>query len=114
MLMLTSGLTTKTSPVTMAKDRMVYSPAHYTKGRFEAIDVIEDVIRDAPDPVSGMLLGNTLKYLLRVWLKADPHQDASKARWYLSRLLTHLETERAIKLHKQLQDTPPIFDDPLA
>ncbi len=112
--MLISGLITKTSLVTMAKDRMVHSPAHYTKGRFEAIDVIEDVIRDAPDPVSGMLLGNTLQYLLRVWLKADPHQDASKARWYLSRLLTHLETERAIKLHKQLQDTPPIFDDPLA
>lgn len=97
----------------MAADDMVYSPAHYTKGRFEAIDVIEDVIRDAPDPVSGLLLGNTLKYLLRVWLKADPYQDASKARWYLNRLLTHLEAEKAIKLHKQLNDTEPTFDDPL-
>ena len=97
----------------MAADDMVYSPSHYTRGRFEAIDVIEDVIRDAPDPVSGMLLGNTLKYLLRVWLKADPHQDASKARWYLNRLLTHLEAEKAIKLHKHLQDEPAIFDDPL-
>lgn len=97
----------------MAADDMVYSPAHYTRGRHEAIDVIEDVIRDAPDPISGMLLGNTLKYLLRVWLKADPHQDASKARWYLNRLLTHLEAEKAIKLHKQLNDTDPLFDDPL-
>ena len=111
--MLTSGLTLKTNPEVMPDNSMVNSPAHYTKGRFEAIDVIEDVIRDAPDPISGMLLGNTLKYLLRVWLKADPHQDASKARWYLNRLLTHLETERGIKLHQQLQDTPPIFDDPL-
>lgn len=97
----------------MSNDKMVYSPAHYTNGRFEAIDVIEDVIRDAPDPISGMLLGNTLKYLLRVWLKADPHQDASKARWYLNRLLTHLEAERSFKLHKDHQDNPPIFDDPL-
>jgi hypothetical protein len=38
---------------------LVNSPAHYTQGRFEAIDVIEDVIRHAPDPISGMLLGNT-------------------------------------------------------
>ena len=111
--MLTSGLTSKTNLELMPDNSMVNSPAHYTKGRFEAIDVIEDVIRDAPDPISGMLLGNTLKYLLRVWLIADPHQDASKVRWYLNRLLAHLETERAIKLHQQLQDTPPIFDDPL-
>ena len=92
---------------------LVNSPAHYTKGRFEAIDVIEDVIRHAPDPISGMLLGNTLKYLLRVWFKACPHQDASKARWYLDRLIQHLESEQAAELYKRLEDNPPPFDDPL-
>ena len=98
----------------MAADEMVHSPAHYTKGRFEAIDVIEDVIRDAPDPVSGMLLGNTLKYLLRVWLKANPHQDAQKARWYLNRLISHIEPKQAIKFQQDFPDNPPLFDDPLA
>lgn len=98
---------------TMAADDMVNSPAHYTKGRFEAIDVIEDVIRHAPDPVSGMLLGNTLKYLLRVWFKACPHQDASKARWYLDRLIQHLESKQAAESVKFTQDNPPPFDDPL-
>lgn len=97
----------------MAADDMVNSPAHYTKGRFEAIDVIEDVIRHAPDPVSGMLLGNTLKYLLRVWFKACPHQDASKARWYLDRLIQHLESKQAAESVKFTQDNPPPFDDPL-
>ena len=92
---------------------LVNSPAHYTQGRFEAIDVIEDVIRHAPDPVSGMLLGNTLKYLLRVWFKACPHQDAKKARWYLNRLIQHLESEQAAELYKRLEDNPPAFDDPL-
>ena len=92
---------------------LVNSPAHYTNGRFEAIDVIEDVIRHAPDPVSGMLLGNTLKYLLRVWFKACPHQDASKARWYLDRLIQHLELEQAAELYKRFEDNPPPFDDPL-
>ena len=92
---------------------LVNSPAHYTQGRFEAIDVIEDVIRDAPDPITGMLLGNTLKYLLRVWHKDNPIQDLKKAWWYLSRLTDHLEAEEAKKLHQRLADCPPIFDDPL-
>ena len=92
---------------------LVNSPAHYTQGRFEAIDVIEDVVRHAPDPVSGMLLAHTLKYLLRVWFKACPHQDASKARWYLDRLIQHLESVQAAELYKRLEDNPPVFDDPL-
>ena len=98
----------------MAADKIVNSPAHYTTGRTEAIDVIEDVIRDAPDPISGMLLGNTLKYLLRVWLKTNPHQDAQKARWYLNRLISHIEPKQAIKFQQDFPDNPPLFDDPLA
>ena len=40
----------------------INSPAHYTKGRVEAIDVIEDVVAGAPDAVTGYLVGQTLKY----------------------------------------------------
>jgi len=86
----------------MAADDLVNRPAHYTQGRFEAIDVIQDAIEHAPDPASGFLLGNTLKYLLRAWLKGNTIQDLCKARWYLNRLIGHLEA-----------DTPPIVDDPL-
>jgi len=32
-----------------------------------------------------------LKYLLRMWLKGNALQDAMKARWYLNRLISHLE-----------------------
>jgi hypothetical protein len=32
-----------------------------------------------------------LKYLLRMWLKGKPLEDAMKARWYLNRLISHLE-----------------------
>ena len=97
---------------TSASNDLVNSPAHYTQGRFEAINVIEDVIRDAPDPITGMLLGNTLKYLLRVWHKDNPIQDLSKSQWYLSRLISHLESEEAERLHNRLTDCSP-FDDPL-
>ena len=70
----------------------VNSPSHYTRGKTEAIDVIEDAIQDAPSPKDGMLQAQALKYLLRLWLKADPEEDAKKARWYLNRLITSLES----------------------
>jgi hypothetical protein len=68
----------------------VNHPAHYTAGRFEAIDVIEDAVQHAPDPVLGALQWQALKYLLRMWSKGNPAQDVAKAQWYLSRLLAKL------------------------
>ena len=68
----------------------VNSPAHYTRGKQEAIDIIEEAIADAPDPKSGMLQAQVLKYLLRLWLKDNPEQDARKAQWYLNRLVDSL------------------------
>jgi len=70
---------------------LVNSPAHYTRGKTEAIEVIEDAIQDAPTPAEGLLQGQVLKYILRMWLKEKPLQDASKARWYLNRLISKLE-----------------------
>tara|TARA_B100000902_G_scaffold322372_1_gene315623 strand:+ start:2067 stop:2393 length:327 start_codon:yes stop_codon:yes gene_type:complete len=69
---------------------MVNSPAHYTRGRYEAIDVIEDAIETAPDPVLGMLQGQVLKYVLRLWHKSNCTEDARKAEWYLRRLIDKL------------------------
>ena len=69
----------------------VNSPAHYTRGKTEAIDVIEDAIQDAPSPVEGLLQAQVLKYVLRLWLKGNPLKDAQKARWYLNRLIDKLD-----------------------
>ena len=68
----------------------VNHPSHYTRGTQEAIDIIEEAIQDAPSPVEGMLQAQVLKYLLRLWLKDDPKQDARKAAWYLERLIEKL------------------------
>lgn len=68
----------------------VNHPPHYTSGKYEAIDIIEDVIKDAENPINGMLQAQVLKYLLRLWLKDNPKEDAEKARWYLSRLIEKL------------------------
>ena len=69
----------------------VQRPSHYTAGRQEAIDTIEDAVAASGCAVSGFLHGQVLKYLLRLWLKDDPLQDARKARWYLERLIASLE-----------------------
>ena len=68
----------------------VNSPSHYTRGKQEAIDIIEEAIQDAPDVKLGMLQAQVLKYLLRLWLKDNPEQDARKAQWYLNRLIDSL------------------------
>jgi hypothetical protein len=68
----------------------VNHPEHYTAGRFEAIDVIEDAVQHAPDSVLGALQWQALKYLLRMWSKGNPAQDAAKAQWYLDRLIAKL------------------------
>jgi len=68
-------------------------PEHYTAGKVEIIEILEQAVQDAPDPISGGLLWQTLKYLLRLWYKGNMLQDAKKARWYLNRLIDRLESD---------------------
>ena len=70
---------------------LVNHPAHYTSGRVETIDFIEDCVQQAPDAVVGGLQWQVLKYMSRLWLKDSPALDAGKARFYLDRLIRTLE-----------------------
>ena len=70
---------------------LVEHPAHYTTGRIEVIDFIEDSVKQAPDAVVGGLQWQVLKYMSRLWLKDSPTLDAEKARFYLNRLISTLE-----------------------
>lgn len=70
---------------------MVNHPSHYTAGRIEVIDFIEDCVKQAPDAVVGGLQWQVLKYISRLWLKDDPAMDAGKARFYLNRLISTLD-----------------------
>ena len=71
----------------------VNHPAHYTAGKVEVIEILEQAAASAPDPVLAGLQWQVLKYLLRMWLKGNPHQDACKAHWYLERLIDRLPVE---------------------
>jgi len=69
----------------------VNSPSHYTAGSQEAIVTIEEAIEHAPAVSYGMLQGQVLKYLLRVWHKDNPLEDLKKAQWYLNRLIQKMD-----------------------
>ncbi|MFQ5737366.1 MAG: DUF3310 domain-containing protein, partial [Thermodesulfobacteriota bacterium] len=59
-------------------------PPHYTQGKIEVIDFIEDQGLGYPD-------GNVVKYVCRHRHKGTPLADLKKARWYLDRLIKRVE-----------------------
>lgn len=64
---------------------VVNHPAHYTDGKIEVIDFIED-------KKLGFHLGNAVKYISRAG-KKDPNkkvEDLEKAAWYLNREIERL------------------------
>lgn len=63
----------------------VNRPAHYTDGKIEVIDFIED-------KKLGFCLGNAVKYISRAG-KKDPEkevEDLQKAAWYINRRIKEL------------------------
>lgn len=64
------------------EDDPVNHPSHYTDGKIDVIDFIED-------KKLGFHLGNAVKYISRAG-KKDPAktiEDLEKARWYLDRYI---------------------------
>lgn len=67
----------------------VNHPSHYTDGKIEVIDFIED-------KKLGFHLGNAIKYICRAG-KKDPAkevEDLQKAEWYLHREIQRLEAKK--------------------
>lgn len=65
------------------------NPKHYQKKDFEAIDVIKSALTE--EQFTGYLIGNSLKYLLRVNDKDTVEMNVGKAEWYSARLEKELE-----------------------
>jgi hypothetical protein len=72
-------------PYTSNDSDLVNHPSHYTFGRFEVIDVLEDWFSDDP------LLWQVVKYLARARHKGNLLQDLEKAQFYLQR---RIESEK--------------------
>lgn len=71
---------------------IVNHPSHYTQGRVEVIDIIEDATNGASG-FEGYCLGNVVKYIMRYKGK-NGVEDLCKARWYLNRLIDLLDSEK--------------------
>lgn len=69
----------------------VNSPPHYTKGKFETIDVIEDIVDELPGK-EAVAVANVIKYISRYKYK-NGIEDVKKARWYIERLIDTLEED---------------------
>jgi len=70
-------------------DYIIDHPPHYTTGKFEVIDYIQDKL--GPDLFEGFCIGNVIKYLSRYRFKGGV-DDLKKAAWYLNRIIKTLET----------------------
>lgn len=73
---------------TTKQDDVISHPSHYTQGKIEVIDFIED-------QKLNYHLGNCVKYICRCFVKHKdkPSEDLKKARWYLNREIKELEKD---------------------
>jgi hypothetical protein len=73
---------------------MVEHPSHYTSGKFETIEVIEEITKHYEDGYVAYCVGNALKYLARAPHKHDePTEDLSKAAKYIEFALAYIEAK---------------------
>lgn len=71
-------------PSLSQSDEEVNHPGHYTQGKIEVIDFLEDQKLD-------FRAANVIKYVCRYLHKGKPLSDLKKARFYLDRLIAELE-----------------------
>ena len=75
-------------PVEVIKPKVpsdpVNDPSHYTRGKIEVIEFIED-------QRLSYHLGNVLKYICRAGFKNNEVEDLKKAAWYLNRYIGLIE-----------------------
>lgn len=79
----------KTKEMITKTNDPVNRPSHYTDGKIEVIEFIEDKGLD-------FCLGNSVKYISRAG-KKDPEktiQDLQKAIWYINRKIIQLEKSK--------------------
>ena len=71
---------------------MVNHPPHYNSGKFETIDVIEDVLNGYEGfSFVAHCLGTTIKYIYRGPFKGKMLEALKKARFYLDKAIKWLE-----------------------
>lgn len=78
----------------MQQNDNVNHPKHYTYGKWEVIDILEEFFGDDP------LMWQVGKYIMRYQHKENPVQDLEKAAWYLNRKIQKLKEQRNEVQHR--------------
>ena len=68
----------------------VNNPMHYTQGKIECIDYIEDKL--GKEGFLAYMQGNIIKYVTRYKHK-NGIEDLKKAKWYLDKMIKTLEKD---------------------
>jgi len=66
---------------------IVNHPSHYTQGKIECIDAIEESTKGLLG-IAAVCVANIIKYIWRYKFK-NGTEDLKKARWYLDKLIDH-------------------------
>lgn len=70
---------------------VVNHPTHYTQGRFEVIEIIEQTVAGYDDPFVAHCVGTATKYVNRAPFKHEsPLEDLRKAAKYIEFAIDHL------------------------
>lgn len=70
---------------------VINHPSHYTKGRIECIDAI-DSATTGKSGIEAVCVANIIKYLFR-YEEKNGLEDVKKAKWYLNKLISELESK---------------------
>ena len=77
-----------------AEQDAVNHPNHYTQGKFETIEVIEEITSGYDDGFIAYCIGNTLKYIARAPFKhGSPAEDLAKAERYIRFAIEYLDAK---------------------
>lgn len=69
------------------------NPSHYQNAKWQAIDVMEDVldaVSENGNPKAAYNIAAALKYLLRAGKKGDTREQVLKAEWHIKRAVNLL------------------------
>lgn len=70
----------------------VHQPAHYTQGKFETIEIIEEITQGYSDGFVAHCAGTAIKYIARAPFKhASPLEDLKKSRAYMDFAIARIE-----------------------
>lgn len=82
------------APQGIVEFNAVSHPSHYTRGKFETIEIIEEITQGYEDGYVAYCVGNSIKYLARAPFKHEsPTEDIRKAIQYLQFALERIEKE---------------------